>query len=86
MTKKAKNGTEQDDCSSTQNETEWDRMEGEWNDLLAKGPPSRTERKNFKIVGICPALVSGQNMMMIGNNRRVGRTFLWLKPIPGKSL
>jgi len=52
-------------------------MEGEWNDLLAKGPPSRTERKNFKIVGICPALVSGQNMMMIGNNRRVGRKLFY---------
>ena len=77
MTKKAKNGTEQDDCSSTQNETEWDRMEGEWNDLLAKGPPSRTERNNFKIVGICPALVSGQNMMMIGNTRRVGRKLFY---------
>ena len=76
MTKNAKNGTEQDDCSSTQNEMERDRMEGERNDLLAKGPPSRTERNNFKIVGICPALVSG-DMMMIGNTRRVGRKLFY---------
>ena len=31
-TKNAKNWTEQDDCSSTQNGTELDRMEGERND------------------------------------------------------
>ena len=93
-----KNRTERDNHSSTQNGTERDRTEHEWNinetieekeqelNVLAEGPYSRMKRNDFKKVGMCPALVSGQNIIMIGNNRRVGRTFLWLKPIPGKSL
>ena len=61
MTKNAKNGTEQDDHSSTQNRTERnengtiEKKERERNDL-AEGPRSRTERNNLKKVGTCPAL------------------------------
>ena len=94
----AKNRTERDDRSSTQNGTELDRSENKWNinetieekeqeqNDLAEGPYSRMKWNDFKKVETCPALESGRNMAMIGNNRRVGRTFLWLKPIPGKSL
>ena len=58
-TKNAKNGTEREDRSSTQNGTErnWtiQKKEQEWNDL-AEGPRSRTEWKDFKKVRTCPAL------------------------------
>ena len=64
-TKNTKNGKEQEDNSSTQNETEWDGTEREQNDKkeeqewnnLAEGPCSRTERNDFKKVGTCPALL-----------------------------
>ena len=57
---------EQEDCSSTQNGMEQDRIrnvmerykkkERERNDL-AEGPRSRTERNDLKKVETCPALI-----------------------------
>ena len=82
----AKNGTERDRTEHKWNINETiEEKEREQNDL-AEGPHSKMKRKDLKKVGTCPALVSGRNMTMKGNNRRVGRTFLWLKPIPSKSL
>ena len=63
LTKNAKNGTERDDRSSTQNGTERnvngtiEKKERERKDL-AEGPHSRTEQNDFKKVGTCPALAT----------------------------
>ena len=54
-TKNAKNVTEQDDRSYTQNGTKI-----EWNDL-AEGPLSRIEWNDFKKVGTYSALVMGDD-------------------------
>ena len=61
---------EREDCSSTQDGTEWDGTEWDGTERdgterdgterernnLAEGPRSRTERNDFKKVGTCPAL------------------------------
>ena len=65
LNKNAKNGTEQEDRSLSQNRTELDGTERERNNKkererneLVEGPRSRTERNYFKKVGTCPALDS----------------------------
>ena len=50
LNKNAKNRTERDDHSSTQNGTERERND------FDEGPRSRTEQKDFKKIGTCPAL------------------------------